>query len=220
MTNRRMHNPARQEDSGHDPHHPAVPARAHDGTGGYHPHESPMVMLVPLIVLSVGAVFAGAVFSHAFLESADFWNGSLFYNEHLMHAMHEVPAWVKIAPGIVMLIGLAIAWNNYIRDTSAPARFVSQFGFLYRFLKNKWYFDELYHAVFVRPAFWLGRKFWTIGDIGIIDRFGPNGAASVVAASSRFASKVQTGYLYSYALIMLLGLVAAVSWIIATMAGQ
>ena len=214
------HNPARQEDSGHDPHHPAVPARAHDGTGGYHPHESPLVMLVPLIVLSIGAVFAGAVFSHAFLDSAEFWGGSLYYSEHLMHAMHEVPAWVKIAPGVVMLIGLAIAWNNYIRDTSAPARFVSQFGFLYRFLKNKWYFDELYHTIFVRPAFWLGRKFWTIGDIGIIDRFGPNGAASVVAASSRFASKVQTGYLYSYALIMLLGLVAAVSWVIATMAGQ
>ena len=97
---------------------------------------------------------------------------------------------------------------------------MGQFGFLYQFLKNKWYFDELYHAIFVKPAFWLGRKFWTIGDIGIIDRFGPNGAASLVAASSRFASKVQTGYLYSYALIMLLGLVAAVSWVIATMAGQ
>ena len=214
------HNPAHQEDAGHDPHHPANPAHAHDGTGGYHPHESPAVMLLPLIVLSIGAVFAGAVFSHAFLDSAEFWGGSLYYNEHLVHAMHAVPAWVKIAPGLVMLIGLAIAWNNYIRDTSAPARFVGQFGFLYQFLKNKWYFDELYHAIFVKPAFWLGRKFWTIGDIGIIDRFGPNGAASLVAASSRFASKVQTGYLYSYALIMLLGLVAAVSWVIATMAGQ
>ncbi|ARU15706.1 NADH-quinone oxidoreductase subunit L [Croceicoccus marinus] len=214
------HNPAHQENAGHDPHHPADPAHAHDGTGGYHPHESPAVMLLPLIVLSIGAVFAGAVFSHAFLDSAEFWGGSLYYNEHLVHAMHAVPAWVKIAPGLVMLIGLAIAWNNYIRDTSAPARFVGQFGFLYRFLKNKWYFDELYHTIFVKPAFWLGRKFWTIGDIGIIDRFGPNGAASLVAASSRFASKVQTGYLYSYALIMLLGLVAAVSWVIATMAGQ
>ncbi|WP_230281302.1 NADH-quinone oxidoreductase subunit L [Croceicoccus sp. Ery15] len=191
-----------------------------DTTGGYHPHESPLVMLIPLIVLSVGAVFAGFVFTHSFLDSEAFWGGSLFYNEHLVHAMHNVPTWVKVAPGIVMLIGLAIAWNNYIRDTSAPARFVAQFGFLYQFLKNKWYFDELYNAIFVKPAFWLGRKFWKIGDVGIIDRFGPNGAALVVAASSRIASRTQSGYIYSYALTMLLGLVAAISWVIATMAGH
>ena len=83
---------------------------------------------------------------------------------------------------------------------------------MYNFFLNKWYFDELYHLIFVRPAFWFGRLFWKQGDIGIIDRFGPNGSAAVVALGSRMAVKMQSGYLYTYALVMLLGLVAAVSW--------
>ncbi|WP_239805641.1 NADH-quinone oxidoreductase subunit L [Croceicoccus hydrothermalis] len=210
------HNPARQEDAGHDPHAPVIADdTAADATAGYHPHESPIVMLIPLIVLSLGAVFAGGVFNHAFIDSEAFWNGSIFYNEGLIHALHETPLWVKYAPFVVMLIGLAIAWNNYIRNPAAPAGFVRKFGGVYTFLKNKWYFDELYNFLFVRPAFWLGRKFWKWGDVGFIDRFGPNGAARVVASGSRLAAKVQSGYLYSYALIMLLGLVAAISWAIA-----
>ena len=127
--------------------------------------------------------------------------------------MHHVPLWVKLTPGIVMLIGLFIAWNNYIRNPALPAAFVNNFRQLHAFVYNKWYFDELYNFLFVRPAFWLGRQFWKIGDIGIIDRFGPNGAAWVVARGSGYAQKVQSGYLYSYALIMLLGLVAAISWV-------
>jgi len=233
-------NPPIQENAGDDPHAPAlaldhaagghavgghavaghtdghgVSSHGGDGTGGYHPHESPWSMLVPLILLSLGAVFAGAVFSHAFIDSEAFWNGSIFYDEHLIHALHETPLWVKLSPAIVMLIGLAIAWNNYIRDPAAPARFVGQFGSVHTFLKNKWYFDELYHLIFVRPAFWIGRQFWRLGDIGTIDRFGPNGAAAVVAAGSRLSVRVQSGYLYSYALFMLLGLVAAISWALA-----
>ncbi|RVQ69050.1 NADH-quinone oxidoreductase subunit L [Croceicoccus ponticola] len=206
-----------EEDAGHDPHAPVHTAHGDghsDGTAGYHPHESPWAMLIPLVVLSAGAILAGAIWSHSFLESAGFWNGSIFYNEDLMHAMHAVPTWVKIAPGAVMLIGLLIAWNNYIRDPGAPARFVGMFGGVYTFLKNKWYFDELYDVIFVKPAFWLGRKFWKWGDEGTIDRFGPDGAAWVVAQGSRYAQKVQTGYLYSYALVMLLGLVAAISWVL------
>jgi NADH-quinone oxidoreductase subunit L len=101
------------------------------------------------------------------------------------------------------------------REPRFPAAFVEQFGFLYRFLLNKWYFDELYHFIFVRPALWLGRVFWKVGDIGIIDRFGPNGAAWLVAQGSRGAVKLQSGYLYSYALVMLVGLVGAISWVIA-----
>ena len=137
------------------------------------------------------------------------------FNEHLLHAMHYVPGWVKLAPAGVMLTGLAIAYYAYMVNTALPAAFVRQFGFLYRFLLNKWYFDELYDAVFVRPAMWLGRVFWKVGDIGIIDRFGPNGAAKVVALASRGAVRLQSGYLYSYALVMLVGLVGAISWVIA-----
>jgi NADH-quinone oxidoreductase subunit L len=205
------HGHDRHGEHAHDDHH------GHDAhgdcTGGYHPHESPWTMLVPLGLLSIGAVFAGFVFSPAFIDSAAFWNGAIAYDEHLIHAMHEVPLWVKLSATIVMLIGLAIAWFAYIKDTSIPGKFVDQFRNLHAFVYNKWYFDELYHAVFVKPAFWLGRVLWQKGDVGIIDRFGPDGAAWVTVKGAAFAKKVQSGYLYSYALIMLLGLVAAVTWL-------
>jgi NADH-quinone oxidoreductase subunit L len=114
-----------------------------------------------------------------------------------------------------MATGLLIAWYAYIRNPRFPAAFVEQFGFLYRFLLNKWYFDELYNIIFVKPAMWLGRVFWKVGDVGIIDRFGPNGAAWLVSRGSKAAVKLQSGYLYSYALVMLVGLVGAISWVIA-----
>ena len=185
-----------------------------DTTGGYHPHESPLPMLVPLGVLSLGAIAAGQLFAPSFLDDAKFWAGSIFYNENLIHAMHGVPYSVKYAAFIVMLLGLFGAWLAYIKDTSIPGKFVGQFRYVHQFVSNKWYFDELYNFLFVRPAFWLGRKFWIIGDQGIIDRFGPNGAAWVVEKGTIAAKKVQSGYLYSYALIMLLGLVAAITWVL------
>ncbi len=90
-----------------------------------------------------------------------------------------------------------------------------QLGPVYRFVYRKWISTSFTTAIFVRPAFWIGRQFWKRGDIGIIDRFGPNGAAWAVAQGSTYARKIQSGYLYSYALVMLLGLVGAVSWVIA-----
>ncbi|MEC7741132.1 MAG: NADH-quinone oxidoreductase subunit L [Pseudomonadota bacterium] len=185
-----------------------------DTTGGYHPHESPLTMLIPLGVLSIGAVLAGQVFAPTFLDDAAFWGSSIFYNEPLIHAMHNVPYLVKYAALIVMVIGLVVAWYAYIKDTSIPAKTAEQLGPIYRFLYNKWYFDELYHYLFVVPAFWFGRQFWKIGDVGTIDRFGPNGIAWVVEKGSVGARKFQTGYLYSYALVMLLGLVAAITWVL------
>ena len=199
------------DDHGHDHH------AAHDGTGGYHPHESPLVMLVPLIVLSLGAVLAGYVFHHAFISegTGEFWKGSLVFAEHTLHAMHSVPTWVKWAPFSVMALGFVTAWYAYLKNPGLPAAFVEQFGVLHQFVFKKWYFDELYDFLFVRPAFWFGKVFWKQGDVGIIDRFGPNGAAWVVAQGSRVAQRVQSGYLYSYALVMLIGLVTAISHVVA-----
>ncbi len=185
-----------------------------DTTGGYHPHESPWSMLVPLGLLSVGAVFAGQFFAGSFLDSAEFWASSITYNEQLMHAMHEVPKLVKYAAFIVMVLGLLTAIYAYILRKDIPAKVVEQIGPIYRFVYRKWMFDELYDYVFVKPAFWLGRIFWQKGDVGIIDRFGPDGAALAVSKGAVLAKKVQSGYLYSYALVMLLGLVAAISWVI------
>ncbi|QUM71157.1 NADH-quinone oxidoreductase subunit L [Sphingopyxis granuli] len=199
---------------GHDDH--AHHHQAHgDGTAGYHPHESPLSMLIPLVVLSLGAVFAGILFHHQFIypeEGAAFWKGSLFFDEHLMHAAHEVPLWVKWMPFTVMAIGLFLAWNSYIRDTRLPAKFVAQFKLLHRFLYNKWYFDELYDILFVKPAFAIGRFFWKRGDEGTIDRFGPDGAAALVEGGTRLAVRLQSGYVYGYAFVMLLGLVGLASW--------
>ncbi len=203
---------AHGHDGHHDDHHHAPYADEHDdGTAGYHPHESPFSMLIPLGVLAIGAVFAGYVFHDAFFN-AEFWRGSVAYNHELMEKMEHVPALVKFSATIVMLLGLGVAWLAYIKDTTIPARFTAAFGPLYRFLLNKWYWDELYDMLFVKPAFKLGRLFWKGGDQGTIDRFGPNGMAAIVMQGNRLAARLQSGYLATYALVMLLGLAAVASW--------
>ena len=205
-----------QEDAGDEPHRHGHDAHAlPTGTGGYHPHESGLVMLIPLIVLSLGAVFAGFLFHDQFIGAEggiEFWNGALAFDSHLMHAAHEVPTWVKFGPFTVMAIGLLIAWLAYIRNTDWPQRFVATFGALYQFLLNKWYFDELYHFLFVKPAFAIGRFFWKFGDVGFIDRFGPNGLAALVVQGNKITRRIQSGSLYPYALVMLIGLAAAATW--------
>ena len=185
-----------------------------DTTGGYHPHESPLTMLIPLGLLTVGAVAAGQVFAPSFLDDAAFWADSVFYNENLIHAMHAVPYWVKYSAFVVMILGFIGAYVAYIAKPDIPAKFVASFGWLHKFVFNKWFFDELYNAIFVKPAFWFGRQFWKLGDIGTIDRFGPNGIAAVVQRGSLAAKTIQSGYLYTYALIMLLGLIAAVTYVL------
>ncbi|MDP9086875.1 MAG: NADH-quinone oxidoreductase subunit L, partial [Pseudomonadota bacterium] len=197
-------------DSSHDAHQVAA-----TGTAGYHPHESPLSILVPLGLLSIGAVFAGFVFAGHFvgIEGAPhFWRGSIAFSVPLAEAAEHVPGWVSLTPTIAMLVGLAIAYINYIRDPSAPGRFVATFPGLHRFLMHKWYFDELYDAMFVRPAFAIGRFFWHRGDEQTIDRFGPHGAAALVSVGNRVTTRFQSGYLTSYALVMLLGLIGAASW--------
>ncbi len=206
-------------DHAHDVHHDDHHAHDHgDGTAGYHPHESPLNMLVPLIVLSMGAVAAGFVFHGWFIEPTageTFWRGSIAFNEHLMHSMHEAPVWVKLAATVVMLLGFGGAVLAYLVRTDIPARFTATYEVLYKFVYNKWYFDEVYNLLFVRPAFAIGRFLWHKGDEGTIDRFGPNGSAWVVQVGSRVTSRIQTGYVYTYAFVMLIGLTAAVTWVIA-----
>jgi NADH-quinone oxidoreductase subunit L len=208
-----------EEDAGHDTRpHESAPHQVAQGTGGYHPHESPWTMLVPLGVLSLGAIFAGMLFHGPFIEAeegAHFWGSSIAFDTHLAHAIHEVPLWVKLAPGIVMIIGFLIALQAYIRNTDIPARFVGQWGILHNFFYNKWYFDELYNVVFIRPSLWLGRLFWKRGDEKTIDRFGPDGAATMVRVGNVLTARLQSGYLYTYALVMLLGLAAAATWAMA-----
>ena len=187
------------------------------GGGGYHPHESPLTMLVPIVLLAIGALAVGQIFHPVFIggDSAPaYWRGIIAFSRHLAEDVESTALWVKITPTVAMLIGLWIAWHNYIRHPGAADRFVATFPGVYRFVANKWYFDELYDFLFVRPTLWLGRLFWHGGDEGTIDRFGPHGAAYAVSVGNRVTHRMQTGYLYSYALVMLLGLIGAASWAI------
>jgi NADH-quinone oxidoreductase subunit L len=202
------------EEHGDSAHEAGLPP---SGTAGYHPHESPLTMLVPIGLLAVGAIFAGQLWHGIFVDAErapEFWRGTVAYSTHLAHAAHEAETWVKLTPTIVMLVGLYVAWRNYIQRPEAPSNFVKQFPAVYRFVSNKWYFDELFDFLFVRPSLWLGRLLWKGGDEGTIDRFGPHGAAYAVGIGNRVTYRLQSGYLYSYALVMLLGLIGAASWAI------
>jgi NADH-quinone oxidoreductase subunit L len=191
-----------------------------------HVHESPWIMLGPLVVLAIGATLAGIIFYGEFVggESAmkNFWGGpesspyapylKAFAESPAIHAAHEAPAWVKLAPLVVALAGIALAYQMYIRDSTMPQRLASTFRGLYRFLLNKWYFDELYDALFVRPAQILGYGFWKAGDGTVIDGVGPDGVAAATESLARRAGRLQTGYVYHYAFAMLIGVVLLISW--------
>ena len=180
-----------------------------------HVHESAPVMLVPLFVLAAGALFAGLVFSGAFIghEPAEFWKQAVVIDDHLLEEMHHASFLVVISPFIAMLIGTAVAYWFYIRRPQAPVDLAAQNPGLHRFLLNKWYFDELYDALLVRPAMRLGRFLWKRGDGWLIDGFGPDGVSARVADITRSVVRLQTGYLYHYAFAMLLGIAILVTWI-------
>ncbi len=182
-----------------------------------HAHESPLVMLVPLALLAVGALFAGVAFHEAFIghHFHEFWGHAIFIanpDESVMHHFHDVPGWVKRLPIVMGAIGFATAWLFYIKNTNIPVALAKQFEPIYQFLLNKWYFDEIYDIIFVRFSKWLGEKLWIFGDGKIIDGLGPDGvAASVVTVTKRVVA-LQTGYLYHYAFAMLIGVVGLVTY--------
>jgi NADH-quinone oxidoreductase subunit L len=192
----------------------------------HHVHESPPVMLVPLYVLAAGALLAGLIFHDFFIghaaEAADhaagwyneFWRGALFAgpDNHILEEFHHVPWAVKLSPFIVMLIGLVTAWYMYIRSPQTPKDLAAQHEGLYKFLLNKWYFDELYDFLFVKPAMRLGTFLWKRGDGWLIDGFGPDGVAARVRQVTGRVVRLQTGYLYHYAFAMLIGVAALVTW--------
>lgn len=189
-----------------------------------HIHESPWVMLIPLLALSFGAIFAGA-FKKQFADEngvEKFFRDSIYLSDHnhILHALHEVPTWVLFTPFASMLIGFGLAWLFYIRQPDLPAALAKSQDLLYRFLLNKWYIDELYDTVFVRPARWLGRFLWKTGDGKIIDGLGPDGIAARVGDVTRGVARLQSGYLYHYAFAMMVGVAALVTWFMFTGGGR
>jgi NADH-quinone oxidoreductase subunit L len=180
-----------------------------------HVHESPYVMLVPLFVLSIGAVFAGWALHGWFIgeEWKTFWNGAVFNGpaNHIVDHLEKVPGWVEAAPLVVGLLGIALAYYMYMLSPLTPIRLAERFGGLYRFLLNKWYFDELYAAIFVRPLICLSKVLWRTGDATLIDGV-PNGLAWLTSGSSRQVVKIQSGSVAVYAFAMLIGVVALIGY--------
>ena len=179
-----------------------------------HVHESPAVMLIPLLVLAIGALFAGAVFAPHFVGHhwEEFWNGSIVNapHNHIMHEAHEVPSWVPLAPTVVGAAGIALAYVFYMFLPHLPGRIAAAVPGLYQFLLNKWYFDELYDRVIVRPMRCLANLLWKVGDVKIIDGM-PNGAARLTVQASGRAVRLQTGRVANYAFTMIIGLVLFVT---------
>ncbi|MBL8700473.1 MAG: NADH-quinone oxidoreductase subunit L [Alphaproteobacteria bacterium] len=181
-----------------------------------HAHESPAVMLVPLYVLAAGAIFAGLAGYEYFVghHRAEFWGASIkvLAAHDSIEAAHHVPVWVKVLPLVASVIGIGVSYGLYIRNPQLPAELAARFQGLYRFLLNKWWFDELYDALFVRPSFTAGIGLWKKGDGAIIDGLGPDALAANTLTTARRVSAVQTGYVYHYAFAMLIGVVALATW--------
>ncbi len=183
-----------------------------------HVHESPAVMLIPLFVLAVGALFAGYVAYPWFVghDLHHFWGDSIamLAGEHgtIIDAAHHVPGWVPHAPLVAGVSGIALAYVFYMFVPSLPGTFVGMFKAIHALVFRKYMFDELYNALFVRPAMKLGFGLWKGVDIGVIDGFGPDGAATVTRGLSVVTSRLQSGYVYHYAFVMVIGVVALAGW--------
>ncbi len=187
-------------------------------------HELPKVMLVPMMVLAVGAAIAGFIAYEPMVGHhwSDFWRGSIFVllpQHPALENAHAVPLWVQLSPLVVAIAGVALAYIFYVVAPWLPGMLAARFHAVYRFLLNKWYFDELYDAVFVRPAFALGRGLWKGGDGALIDGVGPDGIAAATLRITRGAVRLQSGYIFHYAFAMLIGVLILVSWYLFRTAG-
>jgi NADH-quinone oxidoreductase subunit L len=185
-------------------------------------HESPMTMLIPIGVLAAGSIFAGFPFKELFAGGSvdEFFRGSLKMHPHIIEDMETIPEWIKVLPTVLMVIGLYISYVFYIRRPHLPVELGRRHRMLYEFLLNKWYFDELYDLIFVRPTKWLGRFLWKFGDGYVIDGFGPDGVSARVLDVTRNVVKLQTGYVYHYAFAMLIGVAGLITWFMFGVGGE
>ena len=176
--------------------------------------ESPLVVLIPLAALAIGSLGAGFAFKEQFAghHVAEFFRESIKQSGAVIDAMHQVPLAVVWAPTAMLALGWGIAAYFYLYRPDAPEQLARQNDLLYRFLLNKWYFDELYEMVFVRPSLRLGRILWKFGDGRLIDGFGPDGVSARVLDVTRNVVRLQSGYLYHYAFAMLIGAAALITW--------
>ena len=186
-----------------------------------HVHESPKVMILPLVFLAIGALFVGILTFNFFVgdQAAEFWGNSiLILSSHpALENAHHVPIWVKYLPLFVGVAGIVLAYLMYMFAPELPSALADGFHRTHRFLVRKWYFDEIYDRLFVKPAFTLGYGFWKSGDGALIDGVGPDGIAATTLNIARKAGALQSGYLYHYAFAMLLGIAGLTTWFLVTM---
>jgi NADH-quinone oxidoreductase subunit L len=185
-------------------------------------HEAPLWMLIPIGVLAAGSILSGFPFKELFAGHGveEFFRESVKMHPHIIEEMHHIPEWVSAAPFVMMVVGAVIAYIFYIQRPYLPVELADQQPMLYQFLLNKWYFDELYDLIFVRPAKWIGYTLWKKGDGFVIDGFGPDGVSARVLDVTRNVVKIQTGYLYHYAFAMLIGVAGLITWFMFGLGGQ
>lgn len=181
-----------------------------------HIHESPKIIIIPLFILALGAIGAGWLGYESFIghNAAQFWGNSIFIldgHKALKHA-HHLPTWVKFAPLVASIAGIGFAYVMYIVAPVLPGKMANIFRSIYDLLFHKWWFDELYNCLFVRPIFKIGRSLWKGGDEALIDGIGPDGIASVVRVVAGKAGRLQSGFIYHYAFAMLIGVVFLITW--------
>ena len=169
-------------------------------------HESPLVMLIPLIFLALGALFAGYAFKDLLIghHYLDFWKKSIFFIKETEHL--DLPFWLLLSTPVLVVIAIPLSYYLYVKNTDILSGLKKLNDPLYNFLLNKWYFDELYETIFVKPLKLIGLFFWKKGDQNTIDRYGPDGFSKIIKYFSNKAVKFQSGYIYDYAFVMLLGL--------------
>ena len=179
-------------------------------------HESPKVMLFPLFILSIFTIFSGVYFVDYFMyhDYQYLWQSSIYLSEnnHVIESIHYVPKWVKYSPLVMMVIGLITAVIFYLLYPKVPKFLSSQFNPVYKFLLNKWYFDEIYEFIFVRNISRIGNFLSNFGDKRIIDGLGPDGISLRVMDIAKQISRIQTGYIYHYAFAMLIGLMLFITY--------
>ncbi|SDK11258.1 MULTISPECIES: NADH-quinone oxidoreductase subunit L [Bradyrhizobium] len=185
-------------------------------------HEAPLWMLIPIGILAAGSILAGFPFKELFAGHGveEFFRESLKMSPHIIEEMHHIPESIAFLPTVMMAVGFVVSWLFYIRRPYLPVELANQHQMLYQFLLNKWYFDELYEFIFVRPTKWLGRFLWKKGDGSLIDGFGPDGVSAGVLDITRNVVKIQTGYLYHYAFAMLIGVAGLITWFMFGLGGQ
>ena len=177
-------------------------------------HESPLIMLIPLLFLSIGAILAGVFFKEIFIghHNNDFWQSSVFFLEEIKH--DKIPLWFLLLTPTLVVVLIPISYYYFVANTSIIEDFKKTNAPLYNFLQNKWYIDELYEIIFVKTAKKIGSFFWKQGDIGTIDRFGPDGISKLIKLISNKAGRFQTGFIYDYAFVMLIGLSILLTYLI------